>query len=251
MKPKLTFIIVLIGFFLFISKVASAGNTYNFYFAPGDEGVLKSDNGVVTPPATITPEVAVTPEIKKRDPKRFRGFRLGIAFSVTGMQGVLDPEAIADSEAYMPGATFSVKIFPAKYFGLFGEATIGGETNRSFEDLSSRSGFTRLFYNFGVEIVPIRIDFFGIDDILELSAEVGFSTRYFSYYKSGDLGGSRTYGHRSFDIMNYREFSPGLFYGPKLRMNMGPAFSLETMMRVSSEEERKHLQFLAGATVNF
>lgn len=253
MKPNLTFLFVIIGLFLLISNAASAGNTYNFYFAPDDEGVMKSDNvqksEITTPIAT--PEVGATYPTKSRDPKRFRGFRLGVAFNVTGMQGVFDTAEVIDGVAYMPGTTFSVKVFPAKYIGLFGEATIGGETNQSFIDSSNRSGFTRLYYNFGVEIVPIRIDFFGIDDLLEVAAEVGFSTLYYSYYKNGYTGIGNFGNRRSFETLNYNEFSPGLFYGPKLRMNMGPAFSLESMMRMSSEEERRNIQFLAGATLNF
>lgn len=263
MKPRLCFLLVIILSVLFYSNSILAENTYNFYFDSDSEDLpqIPAARGEEIVTEFIDKEIRVgapiikpgfntekLPTMRRVDPDSFRGFRLGAAYNTALMQGEFEAKSGKNETAFMPGVTFSVRLFPIKYFGLFGEATIGGETINSFVDISNMSGFSRLFYNFGAEIIPLRIAFFGIDDIMEVSGEIGFSTLYYSYYKSGSTG----FNGSTYNMLNYREFDTGLFYGPKVRFNLGAGMSLEAILRVGGEESAfRNGQFLAGATINF
>lgn len=258
MKPILTILFIIIGLVLLIPKISAAGNVYNFYFNQEEEPVVVS-GGKQTP--SLSPSKALVPSYdapstpnvvaNNKDPNRFRGFRLGVAFNVSYMYGAFDPEYVPQGAAAMPGATFSVKLFPIRYLGFFGEATIGGNTVRSFQDLTNLSNFSKLFYNFGAEIVPVRISLFGADNLIDLAGEIGFSTLYFAYYKSGSSNQDLDERYSMLSKLGYSEFQSGLFVGPKIRINFGPSFSLETMMRMGLLEDNRNVQFLAGATLNF
>lgn len=263
MKRQLGFLLVSLILILLYSNAASAGNTYNFYFDSEDDGVSVPptrsqevakdlyDDGVRVAPPVVIPQIKAkssTSKSRELDPDKFRGFRLGAAFNTVAMQGGFNSKSDDEQIAYMPGITFSVRLFPIKYFGLFGEATIGGHTVGTSLDITDRSGFTRLFYNFGAELVPLRIDFFGVEDIIELAGEVGFSTLFYASYNVG----SSVRNGNIYNTITTQEFTTGLFYGPKVRLNFGNAFSLETMLRIgASQDTYRNAQFLAGATVNF
>ncbi|HLB58601.1 MAG TPA: hypothetical protein VJL87_00765 [Bdellovibrionota bacterium] len=264
LKTVLTIIILAIMSICFNSLIARADSTYNFFFNNGEGQPSGAPPQVVQNPIGPPPIVprAVTPSgapIEMAQVKTFRPFRLGAYFSAVGGEV---PRLMGPAETIGGGSlTVGAKYFVSRYLGFFGEVTFLDEINRSSaikrtnyetkpSDPDNHEGVESSVYEngyiddswvsfaVGAEVVPVHIDIFGADDLVELAAEGGWST----------LGISTT-ALTNNGVQALGTVDSGFMLGAKARLNLGSRVALEMGVRKSVKENI--WLGLLGGTINF
>lgn len=224
---KIVFVMILFAIINIFANIAisHAESVYNFYFNPDEKpganvnpsqpsGPISQDEPSPIRPRELAPSSSYLPKenVKWGDERKL--WKLSGAFSQIGLAA--NPATAPDKF----GGSLALKFFPSRFLGLFGEGIYFNQTKGS--DITFATG---------MEIIPIHIDLFAFDDLVELGGELGWS----NFHKVG-------FANKSL-MMEW-------FAGPKLSLNISKDLSIDAGGRFSLSKS-KMAYLSAGMSFKF